>query len=193
MEVYVNNQGELACSEPQAHSTVLDLISAVEDFCRKHVDCQSCTNTCCAGYIVYADHIFLRRLTALAGLSASAEDADQLAMRSVRWDAQAGKWFLPPGPDGRCRFLSGQGRCLIYRARPLVCRLHVCYPAEGGYKQLKDSIYYAYHQAGRSEMSCMMFRDNPRSWDRVAEENPVFDLNDYAAVIQQVAAWAKKF
>ncbi|WP_139796300.1 YkgJ family cysteine cluster protein [Sporomusa malonica] len=28
--------------------------------------------------------------------------------------------------DGKCKFLSRKGRCMIYEACPLVCRMHTC-------------------------------------------------------------------
>ena len=42
-----------------------------------------------------------------------------------------GRTRLELPPDGRCAFLSGQGKCMIYEGRPLACRTHFCVPAGG--------------------------------------------------------------
>jgi len=46
------------------------------------------------------------------------------------WRA-TGRRGLPERPNGECPMLSEQGRCMIYKARPMGCRTHFCDLAGG--------------------------------------------------------------
>jgi hypothetical protein len=46
------------------------------------------------------------------------------------WKA-TGRRGLPNRPNGECPMLSEQGRCMIYKGRPMGCRTHFCGPAGG--------------------------------------------------------------
>lgn len=191
MEVYLNQAGGLSCCSPDANTSVDDLIRAVEQFCRMNINCSDCADTCCAGFIVYADHVFLRNLERLLLQVDPNRDITGLLVRSLRLDPGNKKWFVPQGKDGKCQYLSRQGNCLIYAIRPLVCRLHVCRQAEADYQELKDNLYYAYHEALKTEMIRLLTgRDTamPEYW---ITSNPLLGMNDYSAEIKKVMAWAK--
>lgn len=190
MEVYLNQEGELACSMPDAGASVADLIKTVEQFCRENINCSHCADTCCAGYIVYADNIFLRNLERLLCESNPNDDITGLLFRSLRFEQGNRKWFVPQGKDGKCQYLSRQGRCLVYEARPLVCRLHVCRQAEEGYRELKDDLYYAYHEALRIEMIGLLTGREAAIPEYWVSPNPLLGMEDYSTDINQVRDWA---
>jgi len=84
-------------------------------------DCQGCTN-CCRDHRVYLDEAESQRI---AGLDWS--DAADLAAPTVI--NERGRAHLQQRADGRCVFLSDQGRCRIHEkygsaAKPFACRLY---------------------------------------------------------------------
>ena len=60
MKVFLTEAGQLSCDQLEETATVADLIDAVLQICKPHIDCSRCPNTCCAGLIVYADNVFAR-------------------------------------------------------------------------------------------------------------------------------------
>jgi Fe-S-cluster containining protein len=191
MESYLDSEGKLACSAPGLQDTVADLAGAVERFCQENINCSTCADTCCAGFIVYADNVFLRNLERLLCQSNPDDDIAELLRRSLGLDPGSGKWFIPQGQEGKCQYLSRHGRCLVYKFRPLVCRLHVCRQAAADYREFKDNLYYAYHEALKVEMTCLITGESAAMPEYWAAPNPLLGMEDYSAVISEVGDWAK--
>lgn len=191
MESYLDPEGKLACSIPDSQDTVADLAEAVERFCQENINCSTCADTCCAGLIVYADNVFLRNLERLLYQSNPDDDVAELLRRSLRLDPGSGKWFIPQGQEGKCQYLSHHGRCLVYKFRPLVCRLHVCQQAAADYRELKDNLYYAYHEALKVEMTRLITGKAAAMSGYWAAPNPLLGMEEYSAVISEVSDWAK--
>ncbi|MDR7867103.1 MAG: YkgJ family cysteine cluster protein [Sporomusaceae bacterium] len=185
MEIYLTAAGEVACRPPAPEGTVAGLLAAMERFGRGAVDCTDCAHTCCAGLPVFADNVFVRSLCALARPAVGGQEGDELARRVLRLDPLSRRWLLRPDGAGRCRLLAADGRCLIYRVRPLVCRLHLCLPSEAGFARLKDDLYFAYRHALACELA------GPDGFAPAAAANPLIGATDYDAVIGLVAAWAR--
>ncbi len=185
MEIYLTAGGEVACRPPGPAATVADLLAAMERFGRGAVDCAGCTHTCCAGLMVFADSVFVRSLCTLARPALGGPAADDLPRRVLRLDPGSRRWLLRPDAAGRCRFLAADGRCLIYGARPLVCRLHLCLPSEAGFARLKDDLYFAYRHALACEMAGL---DGNAP---AAAANPLIGATAYDTVIGVAAAWAR--
>lgn len=179
MEIYLTPGGEVSCRPSGSQDTVADLLRAMEIFCSSHIDCAGCTHTCCAGLVVYADNVFARRLAALG--AATDRDAAGLPARILCLHPGTRRWFLPANEAGRCRFLAADGRCIIYRDRPLVCRLHLCLKSEAGFARLKDELYHAYRHALACEMA---------GWTSTAA-NPLIGAADYDAPLGLIAAWTR--
>jgi hypothetical protein len=53
------------------------------------------------------------------------------ALHAARGLRASGRRSLPAAPSGSCPLLGQDGRCLIYRHRPLGCRTHFCAAAGG--------------------------------------------------------------
>lgn len=174
MEIYLTVTGELDCTPPEPAAAVADLAVAVARFAAPRIDCAACANSCCAGLAVYADGVFAGRLVG------GERDPGVMLRRLLRFEPAMGVWRLPQTSGGRCRFLAGDGRCLIYLIRPLVCRLHICIRSEAGFARLKEDIYLAYHQALAAELAGV-----PPSG------NPVSGAADYDASIAAIIEWAK--
>lgn len=189
MVVFINNQGELACSGLDTGATVNDLIHAVLQFCERHINCTGCPQTCCAGLTVYPDHVFLHRLLELSRHSLDRQDLDDLPGRLMGYDPAAGKWFLRQHSGGRCPFLSPAGRCMIYAARPLVCRLHVCGSIEPGFRELKFTLYAAYQDALCREMAHRLPPELRPSATAGHPDNPVAGKTDYDTPVFAISAW----
>jgi Fe-S-cluster containining protein len=189
MIVFINSQGELTCSGLGISTSVSDMINAVLDFCEKHVDCAACRQTCCAGLTVYPDHIFLDRLLQLSRHSLSDQDLAALPTRLLRFDKDAGKWFLPQSDDGCCKFLSRTNRCTIYEARPLVCRLHICGKIESGFKQVKNNIYFAYQDALRLEMTRWLQPEPSSAANVWRTANPALSVASYNVPVAAIQSW----
>lgn len=186
MEIFLNAAGEITCGTPGHESTVADLIMAMERFCLANIDCSLCTNTCCSGFIVYADNIFIRNVRALLSCEGTSAAAD-LMFELLRRDPHSRKWYIPQKADGKCIFLAPDGKCLIYQARPLVCRLHVCRKHESGFRKLKDDIYYAYQQALKLETAAPA---NPATLGP-GPENFLVGMDSYEAKILDVVGWTQ--
>lgn len=135
-------------------------------------DCQGCTE-CCRDYRVHVTDEERRRIDA-QGWQADNE------LTGVPIFVRDGPWWnaqlrLNQRPDGRCIFLSEQGRCRIHEkfgsaAKPLACRLYpfVLVPAGDHWRvSLRYSCPAAAANEGRS----------------LGEHQP--DLNTYAAVLQK--------
>lgn len=191
MYLYLNSRGEIDCGRLSADSTVSDMINAVLYFCQKHVNCGICTDTCCAGLLVYTDHVFLHNLLHVSKQGLDKQDLAEMPSRVMRFNAISQSWFLPPNEAGRCRFLSHSGRCLIYRIRPLVCRMHVCGRIEPGFKQIKDTIYSAYQSALRSEMTRILHGGRPLEDTDDGLANPVFRTETYDVTIRDILCWSQ--
>ncbi|EGO63932.1 YkgJ family cysteine cluster protein [Acetonema longum] len=191
MEVYINDGGELTCAMPLPQSTVAELAEAVGRFCLKAVDCSVCTHTCCAGFIVYGDNVFIRSLAAMIGQTMGKVDAGAVVLKAIALDFKTMNWFVRQTNGGTCQFLSPAGRCLIYNIRPLVCRMHVCRPSEPRYKLMKDYLYFAYQAALQYEMSRLLSAANlpqPHHW---IKDNPLINMETYDAAIPEIIAWSQ--
>ena len=175
MIVYLDTNGELTCGPVSETDTVADLAVAVEEFCRLRLDCGNCLNTCCAGLIVHADSVFVNSLDRLVRQA----DGEYWLPRTLGRDERTGKWFLPPKEDGCCRYLSARGRCLIYRFRPLVCRLHTCFPAAEEYGRLKEDIYFVYQEVLKERMT-----------GKPTGVHPLPAMNDYRTGLRVIREWA---
>lgn len=191
MEVYMNDGGELTCSMPLPQSTVAELAEAIGRFCLKAVDCSVCTHTCCAGFIVYGDNVFIRRLAAMVHQTMGEVDVAAAVLKVIAFDTKTMNWFVRQTNDGTCRFLSRTGRCLIYNIRPLVCRLHVCRPSEPRYKLMKDHLYFAYQEALQYEMTRLLSAANPPWPQHRGKDNPLLNMETYGATIREVVIWSQ--
>lgn len=189
MEIYLNATGELACSSPNHNSTVADLIDAVIGFCRQHIDCSACHNTCCAGLSVYADNIFLKNLTSTALRTMDERESIDLVLRVLKLDHTM-KWTLLKNADSKCTFLSRKGKCLIYEARPLVCRLHTCINCEPSFQEMKNTLYYAYQEALKVEMQDLLPSKAISPSHRRSCANPLLGMTTYDSLIPVVISWS---
>lgn len=190
MLVFRNGENEISCDGLTSTSSVGELADAVVAFCRSHIDCAACRETCCAGLAVYPDHVFLSRLLQLARPALSDPELAALPCRLLRFDPVAGKWLLPPKANGRCPFLSHSNRCTIYASRPLVCRLHICGDIVPAFRQLKDRIYLAYHDALRLKM--LPYAGGQYTPTAAARQtlNPVLHDSGYNVSIRAICIWA---
>ncbi|MCX7781143.1 MAG: YkgJ family cysteine cluster protein [Negativicutes bacterium] len=192
MELFLNKNGEIACDSPDPKATVADLIEAVSAFCRQNIDCAACKHTCCAGLTVYADTVFLKSMSQIARQTMNDQDNSNFTRRVLTLD-YTGRWAVAKNLDGRCKFLSHSGRCLIYACRPLVCRLHICLKCDHNFQELKNSIYYAYQTALQAKMHHLA----PHS--RLADDyspvwaNPVMEVENYKTAIRDILAYKSLF
>lgn len=189
MEIYLNQAGELTCSKPCPKSTVADLIDAVLRFCRQHIDCSGCSNTCCAGLTVYVDNVFIKNLSNTALRAMAEHESIDLISRVLKRDSTM-KWTLLKNTDRKCKFLSRIGKCLIYEARPLVCRLHTCLKCEPDFQKMKSSLYYAYQEAAKVEMQQLLSMKETSSTAYCCT-NPLVGMNSYEAIIADVVEWSQ--
>lgn len=190
MPIELTADGELTCRPPESYMTVYTLIDSIMQFCHEYIDCSNCTNTCCAGLTVYADHVFAQNFLAKSQQSMSIRDSVDLLFHVLQVD-NSQKWFLPQSSSGQCKFLSSQGKCLIYELRPLVCRLHTCRSCTPAFKQMKHNLYYAYQEALRIEMQELagnIKHINAKDWQL---SNPLLGMTNYEAKICDILAWSQ--
>ncbi|MDF2569741.1 MAG: Fe-S-cluster oxidoreductase [Sporomusa sp.] len=190
MEVYVNEAGELGYEALNPQTTVTDLINALVQFCQIHIDCTICRSTCCSGFIVYADNIFIKNLSNTALRTMDERDSQNLPLRVLKMDRTL-KWTVPQNADGKCKFLSRKGRCLIYEARPLVCRMHTCLKCQPDFKETKDNIYYAYQEALKIEMKYLLSTGMSPATAEYSCANPLVGMKNYNAVICDIVKWSQ--
>lgn len=98
------------------------LVAKVEDFFQRvsrrfpeQIHCGEGCNDCCQGGLEVV-HVEAAAIT--EHIKGMAEPARQELADHLRGDEAAST------PSDRCVALAGDGRCLIYAARPLVCRSH---------------------------------------------------------------------
>jgi len=188
MKVFLTEAGQLSCDQLEETATVADLIDAVLQICKPHIDCSRCPNTCCAGLIVYADNVFARNLFVLAQRSLNPGDTLEFMVRILQPDA-TGKWTVAKDLASRCKFLTREGKCSIYNIRPLVCRLHTCIPCTPSLQRLKNGLYLAYQEALRTEMS-QLLAGNPSQGDLRNEKlNPISGAVNYNTPISTICRW----
>ena len=190
MPIHLTADGELTCRPPDSYMTVYTLISSIMQFCHEYIDCSNCTNTCCAGLTVYADHVFAHNFLAKCQQTMSRHDSVGLLFHVLQLD-NSQTWFLTQSASGRCKFLSSQGKCLIYELRPLVCRLHTCHNCTPAFKQMKYSLYYAYQDALRMEMKALAGSMNPIWTANCKLSNPLLGMTNYEAKIFDILNWSQ--
>lgn len=93
----------------QLSARVGDLCGQIEERCREHLSCHEGCDSCCR-------HLSLFWVEAVA-LAWALKQADPAAAAEIRRQAQFST------SNGPCPLLVG-GRCLLYAARPLICRTH---------------------------------------------------------------------
>ncbi|MHB1397460.1 MAG: YkgJ family cysteine cluster protein [Trichloromonadaceae bacterium] len=93
----------------QLSAKVAELCGQIEERCREHLACRQGCDSCCR-------HLSLFWVEAVALAWALKQVAPALA-QTIRGQARHGT------PDGPCPLLLGGG-CLLYAARPLICRTH---------------------------------------------------------------------
>jgi uncharacterized protein len=93
----------------QLCARVAELCDQIEARCREHLTCHAGCDSCCR-------HLSLFWVEA-AALAWALKQTDPAAAAAIRQQAQAS------APEGPCPLLLG-GRCLLYAARPLICRTH---------------------------------------------------------------------
>lgn len=93
----------------QLCARVADLCGQIEQRCREHLSCREGCDSCCR-------HLSLFWVEA-AALAWALKQLEPAAAEEIRRQAQGSS------PDGPCPLLLG-GRCLLYAARPLICRTH---------------------------------------------------------------------
>ncbi len=187
MRIYLTPTGKLTCEPPAPQTTVSDLITSIMSFCEQHIDCSACQNSCCSGLIVHTDVVFARNFLAKLRQNTSSPESIELLLHVMRLNDNQ-HWILTQAASGKCKFLSAQGRCLIYPLRPLVCQLHTCYPCTDKLTKLKHNLYYAYREALRIEMQQITGRTSqpPADWQL---NNPLLGMNSYAANLTAVLNW----
>ena len=189
MDIFLNDIGELSCEKPGPLITVADLADAVNRFCHANINCSTCTNTCCSGLCVYADNIFFRNLSERASRTLSDSDTLDLILSVLKLDFTM-RWTVTPNRSGTCRFLSHKNRCLIYEARPLVCRLHTCLKCSPEFQDLKNNLYYAYREALKTEIQPLL----PKGTLSLISNNvtnPVLGMSNYNTRIRDILLWSK--
>lgn len=93
----------------QLSAKVGELCGRIEERCREHLACQEGCDSCCR-------HLSLFWVEAVA-LAWALKKADPREAESIREQARTST------ATGPCPLLVG-GRCLLYAARPLICRTH---------------------------------------------------------------------
>lgn len=93
----------------QLAGRVAELCGQIEERCREHLACRVGCDSCCR-------HLSLFWVEAVA-LAWALKQADPALAETIRQQARHAT------PDGPCPLLLG-GRCLLYAARPLICRTH---------------------------------------------------------------------
>lgn len=192
MIIYLNSNGELTCETPKPGETVANLVDAVLAFCQTSVDCAICSNTCCSGLTVYPDNVFLRRLLTIAGEDAASFAKAEITGSVLAFGKSSGYWYMKQNCQGRCKFLSAKNRCLIYPARPLVCRLHVCYNIDHHFQQLKNLIYFSYREALRWELAHEFRLEHYLLHKDFLVANPTLNCTAYVTAIASIIDWAAK-
>lgn len=86
-----------------------ELCGQIEERCSEHLACREGCDSCCR-------HLSLFWVEAVA-LAWALKQADPAQAETIRQQARDAK------SDGPCPLLLG-GRCLLYAARPLICRTH---------------------------------------------------------------------
>lgn len=190
MHVYLNSLGEIACEDLGQDVTVSDMSEAIVRFCQNHIDCTICAETCCAGLIVYPDHVFVKSLLHVSRQSLDESDEADLPLRVMRFDIGVQNWILTQNSKCRCKFLSQSGRCLVYQIRPLVCRMHVCGKIEPGFQEIKNIIYNAYKAALRLKMKRYLDRSVHITEANSVSDNPVANKDTYDVPIADIIYWA---
>ncbi|MEG6584239.1 YkgJ family cysteine cluster protein [Dendrosporobacter sp. 1207_IL3150] len=190
MKIIIDPLGSLDCITPYQHSTVADLINAMAEFCQDHIDCSACKNTCCSGLTIYADNIFIEKLSLAASKTIMQKDLNDLPLHILKLDSTM-RWVLLPHTSGVCKFLSSRGKCLIYNSRPLVCRIHTCLKCTPNFTTLKDSLYFAYQEALKVEMQNLLAEKNNKPSDYWVSSNPLVGLKDYDTKISTILNWVE--
>jgi Fe-S-cluster containining protein len=193
MKIYINREGEITCTPPDAQATVAELIGAVQEFCLVHIDCSCCRDTCCTGLAVFGDNVFIKQLLRMSREAVGDQYPASLILYTLHLDQGTRKWFVPQTAASGCRFLSRTGRCLIYQTRPLVCRLHTCGKIEANYVQLKRDLYYAYQAALQVEMTNLLAKTGIRQCrqDNSISSNPVISKDNYDSTIAEIITWVR--
>lgn len=93
----------------QLSAKVAELCGRIEEDCREHLACRQGCDSCCR-------HLSLFWVEALA-LAWALKQADPVQAETIRQQARDAT------SDGPCPLLLGGG-CLLYAARPLICRTH---------------------------------------------------------------------
>lgn len=93
----------------QLAAKVAELCGRIEERCREHLACRQGCDSCCR-------HLSLFWVEAVA-LAWALKQAEPTLAQTIRRQAHEGV------PDGPCPLLLGGG-CLLYAARPLICRSH---------------------------------------------------------------------
>lgn len=129
MRLVPDEQGRAEVMELDPGNTVQDLLDAVDEYLAAHpTGCERCESSCCAKpWAVAVDSVATLRVP--CGFPSDLLKSRLNPIRSFRYSILK--------KEGACPHYVGR-RCMVYAARPLVCRLYFCHPMGPGYALLRE-------------------------------------------------------
>lgn len=181
MEVFINELGLVDYKVISSKATAQDFADAVSRFLDETpLSCSECPpdkHCCKQPWKVHVDNVFVRRN--------AKNELGKFFEKKLDKDPAKGRLALKK--NRYCRYLTGKGRCAIYKKRPLVCQLYMCLPASPRYDLLRGFVGCAFQVALVSDLNKALFDKE------LGLHNPAEMADDYNIPIAELLRFMLNF
>lgn len=182
MKIFLNDNKEIDYVELNSTTTVQDLLNAIDEFLEANpLDCEHCKERCCKRYAIEVDNVFVRA-------NCRGND-DRFIDTKLKYDQKLNK-FCTNGKK-YCRYLNGLEKCDLYKTRPLICRLYMCYSYSKHYLLLQSLISHVFTTALMVEWGARVTGKSVMDVEPTPITNPVVNADDYSIRIQEIMPWSE--
>ncbi len=188
MRVFLDSEGKANYDRIDESDRVSSLLDAVDAFLSLHpLSCSRCGDSCCRKqWSVEVDNVYVNSLAGADRDNRLSFIRNRLQLKkNYRWGF---KQFVLK-KDGPCPHNTPLNRCLIYKDRPVICRLYICCEKSLRYNMLREMVGSVYLTALLMEYRLERRRLSPGIIN-MYRRNPAVFADGYGIPLSEILDYA---